>query len=32
MAFIIVDIKIENKLYTIANIYGPNNDDPEFFK
>ena len=30
--FIIVDIKIENQLYTIANIYGPNNDDPEFFK
>ena len=27
-----VDIKIENQLYTIANIYGPNNDYPEFFK
>ena len=30
--FIIIDIKIENQLYTIANIYGPNNDDPEFFQ
>ena len=30
--FIIVDIKIENQLYTIANIYGPNNDDSQFFK
>ena len=27
-----VDIKIEKQLYTIANIYGPNNDDIEFFK
>ena len=25
-------IKIENQLYTIANIYGPNNDDSQFFK
>ena len=30
--FIIINVKIENQLYTIANIYGPNNDDPEFFK
>ena len=30
--FIIADIKVNNESYTIANIYGPNEDGPIFFK
>ena len=29
--FIICDIEADGKLLTVANIYAPNNDDPEFF-
>ena len=29
--YIIVDICIENKMYTVVNVYAPNNDSPEFF-
>ena len=30
--FIIIDIKIENKIITLVNIYAPNDDNPAFFK
>ena len=30
--FIIIDIKIENKIITLVNIYASNNDNPAFFK
>ena len=30
--FIICDIKTDEKLFTLANIYAPNEDDPIFFK
>ena len=30
--FITVDIKTEDKIITLQNIYAPNNDDPNFFK
>ena len=30
--FIICDIKAEEKILTLANIYGPNDDEPKFFK
>ena len=30
--FVIIDIKICNIVYTIINIYGPNKDNPTFFK
>ena len=29
---IIIDIKIENKIITLVNIYAPNDDNPAFFK
>ena len=29
--FIIVDVDIEDKFYTIVNLYAPNIDDPNFF-
>ena len=29
---IIIDIKIENKIITLVNIYAPNDDNPTFFK
>ena len=30
--FIIVDVKMENRIITLVNIYAPNNDNPAFFK
>jgi len=30
--FIIIDIKKENKIITLVNIYAPNDDNPAFFK
>ena len=30
--FITVDIKTEDKIITLQNVYAPNNDDPNFFK
>ena len=30
--FTTVDIKSEDKIITLQNIYAPNNDDPNFFK
>ena len=30
--FILVDWKLENKTVTLANIYAPNDDNPNFFK
>ena len=30
--FIIIDLKIENKIITLVNIYAPNDDNPAFFK
>lgn len=30
--YIICDIKTDEKLFTLANIYAPNEDDPTFFK
>lgn len=29
--YVIVNITFNNKILTIANIYGPNTDDPQFF-
>ena len=29
--FIIMDIKIDEKLITLVNLYAPNNDNPDFF-
>ena len=29
--FILVDIKIENKIITLVNVYAQNQDEPEFF-
>lgn len=29
--YIIIIASINNKLFTIANLYGPNNDDPSFY-
>jgi len=29
--FIICDIEADGKLLTLANVYAPNNDDPDFF-
>jgi len=30
--FIIIDITAENNRFTLVNIYGPNKDDPVFFR
>ena len=30
--FIIIDMKIDNKILTLVNIYAPNNDNPTFFQ
>ena len=30
--FVVVDISIENKKITLISLYGPNKDDPAFFK
>ena len=30
--YIIIDMKIENKILTLVNIYAPNNDNPTFFQ
>ena len=30
--YIVCDIKTDEKLFTLANIYAPNEDDPSFFK
>ena len=30
--YIVCDIKTDEKLFTLANIYAPNEDDPTFFK
>ena len=30
--FLILDIQIEDNIITLVNIYGPNRDDPEFYK
>ena len=30
--YIVYDIKTDEKLFTLANIYAPNEDDPTFFK
>ena len=30
--FIIIDVKINNKVMTLVNIYAPNNDNPAFFQ
>ena len=30
--FILVDLKIDNKIMTLGNIYAPNNDNPVFLK
>ena len=29
---LILTIEIEGRLFTLINIYGPNKDDPEFYK
>ena len=29
--FIILDIKMQDKRFTLVNIYGPNEDKPQFF-
>ena len=29
--YLILVIKVEEKVYTLCNVYGPNSDDPEFF-
>jgi len=29
--FLLIDIKVEDKLLYVANVYGPNNDDPDFY-
>ena len=29
--YIVLDITIEQTRLTLANIYGPNNDNPDFF-
>ena len=30
--FNIIDMKIDNKILTLVNIYAPNNDNPTFFQ
>ena len=30
--FVMVDIKLENKILTLVNIYAPNEDKPTFFQ
>ena len=30
--FIVVDVKMENRIITLVNIYAPNDDNPAFFK
>ena len=30
--YIIIDMKIDNKILTLVNIYAPNNDNPTFFQ
>ena len=30
--YIVCDIRTDEKLFTLANIYAPNEDDPTFFK
>ena len=30
--WIITDITVDSKSYTLVNVYGPNEDDPEYFK
>ena len=30
--YIVCDIKTDEKLFTLANIYAPNEDDPTFFR
>ena len=30
--FIILDLKTDDRVLTLLNIYGPNQDDPDFFK
>ena len=30
--YVIIDFKISDVIYTIANIYGPNKDSPDFYK